>query len=120
MINHSIKDRRINIANRKRTNEKKLFLSDDELKVLYEKMALANTSNFSLYARKMLLDGLIIHVDYTQIKDLNRQLSAIGKNINQIAKRANSQNLYKEDINEIKKMLNEIWHIQRQFLFTQL
>lgn len=43
---------------------------------------------------------------------LLRQMSAVGNNINQIAKTANSSKFIRsEDIEEIKKMQSELWKV---------
>lgn len=53
-------------------------------------MALLPTQRIGAYMRKMVIDGLIVYTDTTDIKEMNKELQAIGKNINQIAKRVNS------------------------------
>ena len=42
------------------------------------------------YLRKMAIDGFIIYTDTTDIKAFTSELAAIGRNINQIAKRINA------------------------------
>lgn len=65
----------------------------------------------------MAIDGLIIYTDTSNIKEFTQELQAIGRNINQIARRVNaSGSAYDEDIAEIKERLKEIWHIQRRIL----
>lgn len=72
------------------------------------------TSNMEAYLRKMAIDGYIIQVDHSDIKNMTAELQKIGVNINQIAKRANiTGNVYQEDIEEIKGALKEIWLLQR-------
>ena len=83
-------------------------------------MAQAGTDNFSAYARKMLIDGYIIQVDYTNIKEMTAEIEKIGVNINQIARRVNTMGtVYDADIQELKERLTEIWHIQRSILSNQ-
>lgn len=83
-------------------------------------MAQAGTDNFSAYARKMLIDGYIIQVDYTNIKEMTAEIQKIGVNINQIACRVNTMGtVYDADIQELKERLTEIWHIQRSILSNQ-
>ena len=53
-------------------------------------MAQLHTKRSGAYLRKMAIDGYIIQVDTTDIKEMTRALSAIGRNINQIAKRLNA------------------------------
>ena len=80
-------------------------------------MALLPTQRIGAYMRKMAIDGLIIYTDTTNIKEMNKELQAIGKNINQIAKRVNSvSSIYDEDITEIKERLQEVWQLQRRIL----
>ena len=80
-------------------------------------MALLHTDQIGAYLRKMAIDGLIIYTDTSNIKEFTQELQAIGRNINQIARRVNaSGSAYDEDIAEIKERLKEIWHIQRRIL----
>jgi len=70
--------------------------------------------NFSAYARKMLIDGYVIKVDYSELKAVTAEIQKIGANVNQIAKRVNATgNVYEQDIAEIKGALAEIWRLQR-------
>ena len=45
---------------------------------------------YGAYLRKMAIDGYIIQVDTTDIKEMTKALGSIGRNINQIAKRVNA------------------------------
>lgn len=48
------------------------------------------------------------------------ELSAIGRNINQIAKRINAGGpTYRADIEEIRERLDQIWQLQRRILLSQ-
>ena len=72
------------------------------------------------YLRKMAIDGYIIQLDTTDIKRMNAALSAIGRNINQIAKRINAgAPAYQADMDEIRERLDEIWQLQRRILSSQ-
>ena len=44
-------------------------------------MEMIGTENFGAYARKMLIDGYIIVVDYTEQKKLAAEINKIGVNI---------------------------------------
>lgn len=64
------------------------------------------------YLRKMAIDGYIISTDTTPIKQVYEEMHKIGVNINQIAKKVNTTGeLYPEEMEELKRMVNEIWHI---------
>ena len=58
----------------------------------------------------MAINGYIIYTDTADIKAFTKELSAIGRNINQIAKRVNTEgSAYKADMREIQERLDEIW-----------
>ena len=51
---------------------------------------------------------------------MNKLLSAIGRNINQIAKRVNADgSTYQADMEEIRERLDQIWQLQRRILLSQ-
>ncbi len=105
------------MENRKRNIQIKFRVTEEEKKLIEQKMAQLPTRQIGAYLRKMAIDGLIIYTDTSNIKEFTQELQTIGRNINQIAKRVNSSgSIYDEDIEEIKARLNEIWHIQRQIL----
>ena len=94
------------MANRKRKIVLRCPVTEEERKLIEQKMAQLPTSQIGAYLRKMAIDGYIIYVDVKNIKQYIQELQAIGKNINQIARRVNSTtNIYKEDIEEIKRGL---------------
>ena len=99
---------------RKRTVQIKFRVTEEERTLIGEKMKLIPTRNMSAYLWKMAIDGYVIQVDHSDIKAMTAEIQKIGVNINQIAHRANAMgNVYQEDIEEIKGVLNEIWRLQR-------
>lgn len=107
------------MVNRKRNMQLKIWVNEEERKLIEYKMSLVPTNQIGAYLRKMAIDGYIIYTDTTDIKKMNKELHAIGRNINQIAKRVNSTcDIYREDIDELRERLQEIWHIQRTILST--
>lgn len=108
------------MANRKRNIQVKFYVTAEEKELIEQKMAQLQTKRIGAYLRKMAIDGYIIQVDTRDIKEMNKLLSAIGRNINQIAKRVNAGgSVYKEDIQEILERLDEIWLLQRRILSNQ-
>ena len=108
------------MPNRKRNIQMKFWVTEDEKRLIDEKMKLLPTQRYGAYLRKMAIDGYIIYTDTTDIKAFTAELSAIGKNINQIAKRINAgAPIYQADIKEIKGKLDEIWQLQRRILSNQ-
>ena len=107
------------MANRKRNIQMKFYVTEDEKRLIDEKMSQLPTRRYGAYLRKMAIDGYIIYTDTANIKEMNKELHAIGRNINQIAKRVNStSDIYREDIAELRERLGEIWRLQRTMLST--
>ena len=108
------------MANRKRNIQVKFYVTAEEKELMEQKMAQLQTKRIGAYLRKMAIDGYIIQLDTTDIKRMNAALSAIGRNVNQIAKRVNAGGgAYKADMQEIQERLDEIWQLQRRILSSQ-
>ncbi|MBR3026190.1 MAG: plasmid mobilization relaxosome protein MobC [Oscillospiraceae bacterium] len=102
------------MANRVRKQLITFFVDEDEHAAIKLKMRKMGMSNQSLYLRKMALEGRIIQVDYSVFTDIGRSISGVSRNINQIAKRINAtDNIYAEDMRQIKKTQEEIWQLLR-------
>ena len=100
------------MANRTRPIIMRLAVTEYEKELIERKMQQLGTKNFGAYARKMLVDGYIIKVDYTQQKKLAAAVSRVASNINQICRRINSKgNLYEDDVTELKERQKEIWQL---------
>lgn len=106
-----------NKKNRKRDISYKVYVDESEDLMIKERMERVKILNKSDYARKMMIDGLIVVTDYAPVKDLAIQISKVGNNINQIARQINqSKNVHPESIVELKKMLNDISQQQAKTL----
>lgn len=98
----------------------KFWVTEEEKRLIDEKMSQLPTKRYGAYLRKMAIDGYIIYVDTRDIKEMNKLLSAIGRNINQIAKRVNAEGpTYQADMEEIRERLDQIWQLQRRILLSQ-
>ena len=105
------------MANRKRNIQMKFYVTEEEKRLIDELMKLLPTQRYGTHLRKMSIDRYIIYTDTTEIKAFTSELSAIGRNINQIAKRVNAGgSAYKADMREIQESLDEIWQLQRRIL----
>ena len=90
------------MVNRKRNIQMKFWVTEEEKRLIDEKMAQLPTKRYGAYLRKMAIDGYIIQVDTTDIKEMTKALGSIGRNINQIAKRVNAGGpTYQADMEEI-------------------
>ena len=108
------------MTNRTRKIVLRVPVTPEEQELIRQKMALLNTRNFSAYARKMLIDGYVVHIDTTDIRAQTAELQKISVNVNQIARRLNSMGpLYTQDVADIKGALAQIWQLQRYILSSQ-
>ncbi|CUN84069.1 MULTISPECIES: MobC family plasmid mobilization relaxosome protein [Coprococcus] len=108
------------MANRKRTNPVQIYLDDDEQYILDEKFRVSGMKSKSAFLRKLILYGYVYDVDYSYLRNYNTELGRISSNLNQIAKRINSTgNIYQEDMDEVKELMNEIWRTQKSMLSKQ-
>lgn len=104
----------------KRTIQLKFRVTEAERDLIFEKMRLLHTNNLAAYLRKVAIDGYVIAVDNSDIKAMTAEIQKIGVNINQIAKRVNSTGrIYEQDIEEIKRVVEEIWRLQRLSLLRE-
>ena len=107
--------------NRKRKNQLKIYLTDEEKEIFEKKMKLANCKTMSHFLRKCVLEKEIYIVDIEPFRDLQWLLSNATNNINQIAKATNTTGvIYKKDIDymreKIEKLSKEIWDIHSLLL----
>ena len=108
------------MANRKRNIQMKFYVTEDEKRLIDEKMSQLPTRRYGAYLRKMAIDGYIIYTDTADIKAFTKELSAIGRNINQIAKRLNDGGpTYQADMEEIRERMGQIWQLQRRIILSQ-
>ena len=108
------------MANRTRNIVLRVPVTQEERALIQQKMAQLHTKNFSAYARKMLIDGYIVHMDTSDIRAQTAELQKIGVNVNQVARRLNSMGpLYTQDVADIKGALAQIWQLQRYILSSQ-
>lgn len=65
-------------------------------------MAESDMPNFSAFCREMLLTGKVKHYDFSVIKEISSSLSHISGNINQVAKRCNTnQSVTTNDVEQL-------------------
>jgi len=106
--------------NRERKIQLHVRLDEAEMAIVNEKFKASNHKTRSEFIRQLILYGMVFKVDYNELQEMNYQLEKIGNNINQIAHRMNSQkNVYRSDVEEVKKRLDEIWQLQKSILSSQ-
>ena len=100
------------MPDRTRPIRKEICLNEQEVNLIHHKMRQLGTHNFGAYARKMLIDGYIIKVDYTEQKKLAAAVSRIATNINHVCRRINSTGrCCEDDVAELKAWQAAIWEL---------
>ena len=108
------------MAKRERKNELKIFLSDDEQYILEQKVKISGMKSKSAFLRRLILYGFVYDLDYSDLREYNATLGKISGNLNQIAKRMNATgNVYKADVEEVKKLMKQVWDTQLAMLKKQ-
>ncbi len=87
-----------------------LRISDHDKDMIKAKMDSAGVKNLSAYIKKMAIDGYIIVLDLSDIKEVVRLMRINSNNLNQYAKKANENgSIYQHDIQQLKEQQEEIW-----------
>ena len=99
--------------------EHRLFIrvTDEERSCILDKMYGMGIHSLSAYIRKMALDGYCLNLDLPQLRRMAYLLQNCSNNLNQVAKRVNeSGKIYSEDIEELRKRMDELIDIDKQIL----
>ena len=98
-----------------RNQELRALFTPEEVEQLKQRMAEAGVKNRSAFLRKMVLDGYIVKLDTSDIREMITLLRSCSNNLNQIAKRVNSTNsVYGADIADMQVKQDEIWELARE------
>ncbi len=97
------------MANRSRNISLQIYVTQAEKEIILKRMKETKQKNFSTFARRMMLNGLIITPDWEEVKEIHRQLAGVSNNVNQIARIANStRSIYKSDVDELTHQIGDI------------
>lgn len=92
-------------------------LTRDEKELIHERMKKIPTNNMSAFIRKMALNGYIVVLDLSDVKEAVRLLRINSNNLNQYPHKANATGkVYQEDIEQLKKQHEEIWEVMNSVL----
>ena len=86
-----------------------MYVSEQEKKMIRDRMDETGIVSVSAFLRRMAIDGYIIHVDMSDIRALTKLLDICSKNLNQYVRRANETgSIYETDIEDLRERLREI------------
>ncbi len=107
-------DERKYLENQKENKSRTLNIrfTESEYRDIEDKCRQFGYKSKSTYVRDCVRARVDLSVDRADFSETNRQINAIGRNINQIAVRLHSTgNFYNEDMTEIKRGVNQIWQL---------
>ena len=92
-------------------------VTKEEWKKIHDRMREAGMKNRSAYIRKMALNGYLIHLDLSDVREVLRLLRISSNNLNQYAKRANETgSIYETDIKDLQNSHREILSMMGEIL----
>ena len=105
---------------RERNRTMTIRATQEEKDFIMRKMEKSGAGNFNTYALKMLIVGEIKNIDLTHYRELAKEVSRIGTNINQIVKFVNTRgNIYPQEIAGLQRGMEEIWQLLKSSLSAQ-
>lgn len=106
---------------RERTIQKHTRLNLREEQALRLRMAMAGNPRFNSFSIQSLLASQIIHIDFTDTKQLIEQMARIGNNLNQLAHVANENEvLTQEQMNVVKSEVYDLFLAVNDLLLHRL
>ena len=92
-------------------------VTPEEVDRIKERMEEAGIRSMTAYLLRMALNGFVIVMDLSDLKEILRLLKISGNNLNQYAKKANETgSIYYEDIEELKTNQKKILQEMRKVL----
>lgn len=78
--------------------------------MIADRMAEAGISNMGAYMRKMALNGYVLHVDLSDIRELVALQRRCANNLNQVAVHANTYGgIYPDEIKALQRDYADLW-----------
>lgn len=87
-----------------------VMVSEEEQALIRERMTEAGIQNMGAYIRKMALNGYVLHVDLSPVKELVSLQRRCSNNLNQVAIHANTYGgIYPDDIKTLQQDYAALW-----------
>jgi len=100
-----------------RTKQILFLVNAEEEEIIRRKMKEAGMNRLSVYLRKMAIEGYIIRLDLSDLREAVRLLRINSNNLNQYVKKANETGkVYAEDIQDVKQSQEELWRLLKDIL----
>ena len=86
------------------------MVTPEEQALIADRMAEAGISNMGAYMRKMALNGYVLHVDLSDIRELVALQRRCANNLNQVAVHVNTYGgIYPDEIKALQRDYADLW-----------
>ena len=110
----------MNEPNRVRKIQLNFRVTEQERRLIEERMQELGTTNREAYLRKIAIDGMIVKLEVQELKEIVSLMRRTSNNVNQIARRLNETGrIYEVDITDVQKQQEQLWNTLNR-LITQI
>ena len=100
----------MNEPNRVRKIQLNFRVTEQERRLIEERMQELGTTNREAYLRKIAIDGMIVKLEVQELKEIVSLMRRTSNNVNQIARRLNETGrIYEVDITDIQNQQEQLW-----------
>lgn len=110
----------MNEPNRVRKIQLNFRVTEQERRLIEERMHELGTTNREAYLRKIAIDGMIVKLEVQELKEIVSLMRRTSNNVNQIARRLNETGrIYEADITDVHNRQEQLWNMLNS-LITKL
>ena len=110
----------MNEPNRVRKIQLNFRVTEQERRLIEERMQELGTTNREAYLRKIAIDGMIVKLEVQELKEIVSLMRRTSNNVNQIARRLNETGrIYEADITDVHNQQEQLW-VMLNSLITKL
>ena len=110
----------MNEPNRVRKIQLNFRVTEQERRLIEDRMQELGTTNREAYLRKIAIDGMIVKLEVQELKEIVSLMRRTSNNVNQIARRLNETGrIYEVDITDVQKQQELLWNTLNR-LMTQI
>lgn len=100
----------MNEPNRVRKIQLNFRVTEQERRLIEDRMQELGTTNREAYLRKIAIDGMIVKLEVQELKEIVSLMRRTSNNVNQIARRLNETGrIYEADITDVHNRQEQLW-----------
>lgn len=97
------------MSGRKRNVNLRVMVTEAEHEEIRQRMTEAGITNMGAFVRKMILNGYVLNVDISPVRELVSLLRRCSNNLNQVAIHANTYGIYEQEVKGLQKDYDKLW-----------